>query len=112
VLKSLERCRLDDLYDAVDRPYSFRALSLLDFGNAAKQRGQGVWGDSDTDNPDRTFRYALTQLTLDDAGRCQALEDDAGYLQVERTVTRLEVRATVWDPSGNRTDFEGTLEPR
>ncbi len=99
LLAKLERCALDQVYESIAGPSSFRAKQLIDFGSARSQLGGG-WPGSDIDNPQRTFRYALTQLAIVD-GRCTVLDDTVGHLEIADGVASIVVRATMWDPKGN-----------
>lgn len=107
VLAKQPRCNLIDLHASVAQDYSFRAAQLLDFGTARAQMSGG-WPNSDIDNPDRTFRYALTQLKVQD-GKCTVVDDTQGFLQVDDSVTALRVATTFWDPKGNTASFTRTL---
>jgi hypothetical protein len=101
VLASQDRCDLAQLYESIARPAPFRAKHLIDFGSAAEQV-RGGWPSSDVDNPARTFRYALTQLLVED-GRCTVKDDEQGFLDVSDEVTKLVVEVTLWDAKGNET---------
>jgi hypothetical protein len=107
VIASLPRCSLSHLYESVAAPASFRAKELIDFGSASSQISGG-WPNSDIDNPERTFRYALTQLAVEN-GRCKVLDDVAGHLEIGDDVEELVVRVTLWDPKGNQTVLWSTL---
>ena len=108
VLLAQPRCELSHLYESVAAPSSFRTLQLVDFGSA---RGQltGDWPNSDVDSRERTFRYALTQLRVEN-GRCKALDDAPAFVQVGDAVRSLKVSLTLWDPKGNQSRHERTLE--
>jgi len=99
VLLSQERCELAHLYESIAKPSSFRATHLVDFGSASEQVGGG-WPSSDVDNPARTFRYALTQLSVED-GRCTVKDDADGFLDVNDDITKLVVEVTLWDGKDN-----------
>lgn len=101
VLASQERCDLAQLYDSIAQPASFRAKHLIDFGSAADQV-TGGWPSSDVDNPARTFRYALTQLSVS-GGRCTVKDDAQGFLDVSDDIKKLVVEVKVWDAKGNET---------
>jgi hypothetical protein len=106
------RCRLADLVDSLAVPYPFRAVELVDFGNARGQMDD-AWPHSDIGNPERRFRYALTQLAVQ-GGRCTVLDDADGHVDVSDAVDRLDVHVTLWDPVGNVSDATYTLarDPR
>lgn len=99
VLASQPRCNLDHLYNSIATPGSFRAKSFIDFGSAAAQVSGG-WPGSDVDNSSRTFRYALTQLAVEN-DRCTVLDDAKGFVTVDDSVTKIDVEVTLWDPKGN-----------
>jgi hypothetical protein len=101
VLASQDRCDLAQLYESIAQPSSFRAKHLIDFGSAAEQV-TGGWPSSDVDNPARTFRYALTQLSVE-GGRCTVKDDEQGFLDVSDAVTKLVVEVKLWDAKGNET---------
>lgn len=99
---STPKCEFDHLYERVTQEsYSSGVLSFIDFGNAAAQR-DNKWPMSDLGNPDRTFRYALTQLAVVD-GRCTVKKDADGFLELPEAAKSISVRVTAWDPSGNQT---------
>ena len=100
VLATNAKCALGDLYESIAAASSFRARELVDFGSAAGQM-TGAWPNTDVDNPYRTFRYALTNLAHDDAGRCIVRDDAAGFLDVGDAVTKLDVSVTLYDAKGN-----------
>jgi hypothetical protein len=102
VVLKLERCNLDELYESVEAPSSFRAKQLLDFGSAESQRS-GAWPNSDIDNANRTFRYALTQLRLQ-GGRCTVMDDASAFLVASNDMTALRIALTLWDLRDNRSD--------
>jgi hypothetical protein len=102
------KCELDHLYERVTTEgYSSGVLSFIDFGNAAAQRDNS-WPQSDLGNPNRTFRYALTQLAVVD-GRCTAKKDADGFLELAANAKSINVRVTAWDPSGNQATTRRTL---
>ncbi len=110
LLSESSRCNFDDLYSPLSiTTYKLGALNLIDFGNARAQK-LGGWPNSDIDNRERTFRYALTQLNVDSEGRCGVLDDAAGFLEVPDTVASIEIRAQIWDHNDNRTEFVQKLE--
>lgn len=108
VLANVPRCSLDHVYESIAGPSSFRAKQLIDFGSATGQLG-GDWPSSDIDNRERTFRYALTQLVVED-GRCKVLDDTVGHLEVGDDIQQIVVRMTLWDPKGNQTEHVATLK--
>jgi len=107
VLAEQPRCNLLDLHGSAAQPYPFRARELVDFGSARSQKSGG-WPSSDIDNPDRTFRYALTQLRVTN-GRCSVVDDRDGALEVSDAVTTIHVETRIWDPKGNASTFTRTL---
>jgi hypothetical protein len=107
VLRSSPRCNLRELFESIASPYSERALSLVDFGNALSQR-DNTWPNADLGNLNRRFRYVLTHLAVKD-GRCTTLDDADGYLDVADDVSRLDVHVTLWDPSGNVREHDKSI---
>ena len=99
VLASNAKCELDDLYSSIAADSSFRARELVDFGSAAGQIGGG-WPNTDVDNPNRIFRYALTNLAIE-SGRCVVHDDEASFLDIADSITKLDVSVTLWDAKGN-----------
>jgi hypothetical protein len=103
LLRAAPRCRFEHLFESVAEPYPFRALQLLDFGNARHQIGRGAWPSADVDDRERTFRYALTQFFVTPEGRCDVALDADGFIDVADDVTWIEIHASVFDPSDNET---------
>jgi hypothetical protein len=101
------RCRLADIIDSLAVPYSTHALQLMDF-EGARAQVNGAWPFSDSGNPSRHFRYALTQLAVKD-GRCTVLDDADGFLDVPDATSRVVVHVTLWDSHDNVTDERLTL---
>lgn len=99
VLATNAKCALDELYDSIANVSSFRARELVDFGSAAGQVSGG-WPNSDVDNPNRTFRYAITNLATE-SGRCTVRDDASSFLEVGDSITKLDVSVTLWDAKGN-----------
>ncbi|MGE0547821.1 MAG: hypothetical protein AB7O24_15840 [Kofleriaceae bacterium] len=108
LIKSSPRCELGHLIDKIGTPYVTYALRLIDFGNAAGQI-TGDWPNADIGNPDRTFRYALTQFAVHPSGRCMVGEDADGFVDVPATADAMTVRVTAWDHNDNATTTETTL---
>lgn len=108
VLQSLPACRLADVFGRIGHAETARAVQLLDFGNAAHQQGRGDWPESDIDDRQRTFRYALTQLAVAD-GVCDVVSDADGFVDIADDVTSIELSATLWDSRGNMTAVTKTL---
>jgi hypothetical protein len=107
VILAQPACELDHLFEKVtDDPISTRVLQMIDFGNAAAQV-TNVWPRSDTGNPDKTFRYALTQLAVVN-GRCTVKNDADGFIDVPASAKKLTATITAWDANGNATT--ATLE--
>ncbi len=101
VLATNTKCALDELYDSIATASSFRARELIDFGSAAGQVS-GAWPNSDVDNPMRTFRYAITNLSTEN-GRCTVRNDAESFLEIADATTKLDVSVTLWDAKGNET---------
>ena len=109
VLSQSTRCFFEHLFESVEVRYGLRTLDLIDFGNAQHQIGRGDWPDSDIDDRERSFRYALTQFYVNDNGRCGVHRDYAGFIEISDAVTTIEVRAQVWDQNENVMAFTQTL---
>ncbi|MGE3543800.1 MAG: hypothetical protein AB7L28_07700 [Kofleriaceae bacterium] len=104
VLGGIERCQLSDAYKvlATDGSTSASTIRLIDFGNAGDNL-RGFWPGSDMGDPDRLFRYAVTNLRMVD-GQCSIVaEDRDGQLMITPEVTELTVVFDVWDARGNQT---------
>lgn len=102
VIGQLERCHLADAFKtlATDWNTSTSTIRLIDFGNATGQFG-GFWPSSDVGNPDRLFRYAVTNLRFDQ-GRCAIVANDRdGQLVISPSATMLTVTIDVWDAHDN-----------
>lgn len=110
VLRESAPCEFAHLYNSIEAPYKLRALDLIDFGGARRQYGIGGWPNSDLANRDRTFRYALTQLKVSPEGRCDIYADDDAFVEIPDEVSSIEIRAEIWDPSGNKTEFAQVLQ--
>jgi hypothetical protein len=109
-LGKLERCNLRDAFTklATDWSMSTSTIRLIDFGSATGQFS-GFWPSSDLGNPDRLFRYALTNLKLDN-GTCSVVANDRdGQLTIADTVTSLSVTVDLWDARDNRATKEYVL---
>ncbi len=105
VLGQLERCKLSDAFSTlVDNPnwtIKTSTIGLVDFGNAASEM-TGFWPNSDLGNPERTFRYAVTNLRLVD-GHCSVVATDRdGQINVSDTVSKITVQFDIWDGRSNR----------
>jgi hypothetical protein len=109
-LGKLERCNLRDAFTklATDWSMSTSTIRLIDFGSATGQFS-GFWPSSDLGNPDRLFRYALTNLKLE-SGTCTVVATDRdGQLTIADTVTSLTVTVDLWDARDNRETREYVL---
>jgi hypothetical protein len=109
-LAKLERCQLRDAFKklATDWSMSSTTIRLIDFGSATGQFS-GFWPSSDLGNPDRLFRYALTNLKLDN-GTCTVVANDRdGQVTIADTVTSLTVTVELWDARNNRETKQYTL---
>lgn len=109
VLAHTAKCDLDDLTARHGDDSELPATRLLDLGNAASQTGIGGWPQSDVDNRDRQFRYALTQLKVTPEGECTVVADDQGFMTVEESTQSIHLEAKVWDQRGNRLDIDRTF---
>jgi hypothetical protein len=111
VLARLPRCRLSDAYKQLvdDWTSSSSTIRLIDFGNATGQF-HGFWPSSDLGNPDRLFRYAVTNLRVDASGTCSVVAQDRdGQVEISDATTELKVTVVAWDARGNRTQRTTTL---
>lgn len=109
-LLDLPRCDLGDIFTKLgSSDGQSRLTDLVDFGSAKSQRSGG-WPSSDVDNVNRTFRYALTQLSVGPDGSCQVRADDQGFLDVANLTTKLFVNVSVWDRKGNTSSKDLTVE--
>lgn len=116
VLRASERCYFEHLWEDIQalrggwsNSPRVPSLSLLDFGSG-RDEVTGGWTDSDNDNPGRTFRYALTQFAVNDAGRCGVVPDSEGFIEVPDATASVEVRVRVWDQNNNETSETVRLE--
>ena len=103
-LLRLPRCRLSDAFKLLAEDWSLETstIRLIDFGNAMGQLS-GFWPSSDVGDPDRLFRYAVTNLRIDQ-GQCTIVASDRdGQLEIGPEVTELTVFVQLWDSRGNRT---------
>lgn len=102
-LAKLERCKLDDAFSTLvqDWTVSSSTIRLIDFGNASTQF-TGFWPSSDLGNPERVFRYAVTNLQQGAAGCTIVAEDTDGQLAITDEITELRVHIEMWDPRGNQ----------
>jgi hypothetical protein len=110
VIGSLDRCRLSDAFKVLVTNWSTASttIRLIDFGDATGQFG-GFWPSSDLGNPDRIFRYAVTNLQLVD-GQCSVVANDRdGQVMIDPSVTSLNVNIDLWDDRDNHTTKQVTL---
>lgn len=111
VLSQSPRCFFENLFETVEYPYTGpQVVNLIDFGNARHQMEEGDWPNSDLDDRERSFRYALTQFFVNEAGRCDVHSDDAFFVEISDAVMAIEVRAQVWDHNENMTEFVQTIQ--
>jgi hypothetical protein len=109
-LGHLDRCLFSDAFKklATDWSMSTSTIRLIDFGNATGQFS-GFWPSSDLGNPDRLFRYAVTNLVQNN-GTCAVVANDRdGQLVIADTVTSLTVTVDLWDDRDNRETKQFTL---
>ncbi len=100
VVRQLEPCRLSDAFASIVRTGYSSTIRLIDF-NSARSQFRGFWPSSDLGNPDRTFRYAVTNLAQSN-GRCSVYGVDAtGSVKVTDDITRLDVTVRATDGHGN-----------
>lgn len=114
VLSQSARCFFENLFESIENPYTPQPLNLIDFGNARHQLERGDWPSTDVDDRERSFRYALTQFYVNEAGRCDVhsdvYSDPYGFVEISDAVTAIEVRAQVWDHNENVTEFVQTIQ--
>jgi hypothetical protein len=104
VLGRLTRCRLADAFTklATDWMTASSTIRLIDFGSATGQLA-GFWPSSDLGNPDRLFRYALTNLRNAQDGSCSVVDNDRdGQLAITDDVTSLTLTIDMWDSRDNQ----------
>lgn len=101
VLAKVDRCKFTDAFaDLTNNGMESSTIRLIDFGNATNQ-SVGFWPNSDIGNPDRKFRYALTNLLLED-GRCSVVAHDRdGQVEITPDVEYIDVHVELWDWRGN-----------
>jgi hypothetical protein len=102
VLRELPKCSLDQVYESAATPGSFHAKDLIDFGTGENQINE-AWPGTDVGNGSRTFRYALTNLAVEN-GRCVVKDDASAFLEVAETVKKISVAVTGWDANGKQSD--------
>ncbi|HEY5927765.1 MAG TPA: hypothetical protein VIV11_39035 [Kofleriaceae bacterium] len=114
-LTKLERCHMRDAFKKLvgDWNTTTSTIRLIDFGNASGQFS-GFWPGSDLGNPDRLFRYALTNLRVDTAmdgtKTCVTVAADRdGQLTIADTVTSVTIIVDMWDARDNRETKQYTL---
>lgn len=109
-LARIDRCRLGDAFATLASDWSESAatIRLIDFGNATDQVS-GFWPNSDVGNPDRLFRYALTNLRKLD-GQCAVVARDRdGQIVITDEVTTLTVDVELWDSRNNHASTQFTF---
>jgi hypothetical protein len=110
-LSSLRRCHLQDAYKMLATSWETASstVRLIDFGNAVDQFG-GFWPNADLGNPDRKFRYALTNMKVDASGVCSIVANDRdGQVEIADTVPSVTITVDVWDSRGNQSSTAVTL---
>jgi hypothetical protein len=102
ILARQERCDLTGLWSRLPARGNApsRTTDLVDFGSAEDQM-LGAWPQSDVGNPERIFRYALTHLGIDEAGRCTVLPDADAFVDVKDSVKEITVHVSLWDAKGH-----------
>ncbi|HEY4179093.1 MAG TPA: hypothetical protein VGM90_19745 [Kofleriaceae bacterium] len=111
VIAQLDRCTFSDAFKhlAANWTTPSSTIRMIDFGNARDQVG-GFWPNSDMGNPDRTFRYALTNLRLVD-GECTVVADDRdGQLEITSDVQSMDVHVDLWDYRNNHGAIDWTFK--
>lgn len=114
-LANLQRCQLRDAFKKLvgDWNTSTSTIRLIDFGNSNGQFS-GFWPGSDLGNPDRLFRYALTNLRVDTAmdgtKTCSVVANDRdGQIAITDAVMTVTVTVDLWDARDNRETKQYTL---
>ena len=102
VLASSDKCNLSEIYASIAEPGPSRAKELIDFGTPMAPGRNGVGRTISVTSPIRTFRYALSNLAVEN-GRCVLRDDATSALSVSNKITKLDVSVTVWDAKGNET---------
>ncbi len=104
-LKSLESCGLNSLTEnSLDSASSKNINSFLDLSGAIEQASEVEWIDLKTDaaNPNRSFRYALTNIKSNQ-GACSVMPDQDGILSIADNVKYIDVFIAIRDQHGNTT---------
>jgi len=109
LVHDLGDCELAPLYESFATDHTAPITALIDFGHAAHQLDDSAWPGRDLDDPNRTFRYALTQLRSVGDGCALTEEDALGHIEVGEDVQAIEVTGEVWDARGNRRGVQRSL---
>lgn len=111
-LKEIQRCDLNVFTENSLAASSSQAInSLLDLGSAVAQATDTEWGEIKTDaaNPDRSFRYALTNIKSGSNG-CDVTADADGMIAVTDSVKYIDVSVTAGDQNGNVSETTKRIE--
>ena len=105
--KALRTCDLDPLFRTPDLNKVAQAVAnLTDVVTAGNTQAlPSVFNDgtrSDQDNPNRVFRYDLSNLRRAKSGACTVKADQDAYLSIPKEVDRIRVKVTLEDALGNR----------
>lgn len=108
-ISSILPCNLDYLtgkYLFSDE-VSYDLVNFLDLGNAMTQLEYESDIGTDADNPDRRFRYALSNLrNAENSENCLVLDDNDGYIELPSSTTEVKVQVRLMDRHGNVTEAE------
>jgi hypothetical protein len=110
VVGHLDRCQFADAFTklAADWSMASSTIRLIDFGSATGQFS-GFWPGSDLGNPDRLFRYAVTNLLADQNGCHVVASDRDGQIMISPDMTALTITVDVWDQRDNHQTKQVTL---
>jgi hypothetical protein len=100
-------CNLNIFTESSLAPTPAHAIgALLDFGNALGQVTNEGWVDFATDavNPNRTFRYALSNIVRG-PNSCEVVADIEGAVTITDSVRYIDIDLAVSDPNGNVTSM-------
>jgi hypothetical protein len=110
LFKKVDKCNLDHIVGEYTKD---KTNLLLDLENSRSQvTDSWVNGLADADNPERTFRYAITQISKkDEAGNCALFPDDnSGFIEIESVESKISVQGKIYDWAGNEAGFSFKLK--
>ena len=111
-LKEVQKCDLNVFTENSLTASSSQAInSLMDLGNAVAQATDTEWVDMKTDavNPDRFFRYAITNIMTGPNG-CGVTKDTDGTVSIADNVKYIDVSLIAGDQNGNASKTTKRIE--